>query len=356
MKKSTVKSERSIENLYIPDFCGVRMIFAVVIVAELLAFVIVLSAPTSWKDAWDRLSLISLFIQWVALSSAGILCRARPYLARLRTTWASAAAYGLILAMTVFFTEVAYAIGRHIMQDPSMTTQWHVEFFVKNFLISTIVGAVTLRYFYMQHLWKKNVEAEARARLQALQSRIQPHFLFNSMNTIASLTRRNPALAEEVTEDLAELFRVSLSNAAALSTFGQEVELARRYLNIEGLRLGERLRVDWRIEGIPPHAPLPSLTLQPLLENAIYHGIEPLPEGGEIVIEGTMEKGKLHLRITNPAPPPSATPARRERHGLALDNTRQRLGAHFGTAASLTTELRDGCFYATLVTPLRQED
>ena len=133
--------------------------------------------------------------------------------------------------------------------------------------------------FYIQHQWRKNIESEADARVQALQSRIRPHFLFNCMNTIASLTRKDPKLAEEATEDLADLFRVSLQEAKRMSTVAEEISLCKRYLRIESHRFGDRLKTVWETDNLPEHAQLPNLTLQPILENAIYHGIEPLTEG-----------------------------------------------------------------------------
>jgi hypothetical protein len=122
-----------------------------------------------------------------------------------------------------------------------MGTMWHLEFLAKNLAITAIVAAVALRYFYVQHQWRSRVQSEAKARIQALQSRIRPHFLFNSMNTIASLTRTSPELAEQVTEDLADLFRASLGDASVPVTLEREIEVCRQYLRIEEQRLGARV-------------------------------------------------------------------------------------------------------------------
>ncbi|MBK6350801.1 MAG: histidine kinase [Proteobacteria bacterium] len=179
-----------------------------------------------------------------------------------------------------------------------------------NVMIAAVVGAMTLRYFYVSQQWRRSVELEARARIHALQARIRPHFLFNSMNTIAALTRSNPVQAEEAIEDLSDLFRVSLSDARAQITLQEEIEIARTYQRIEQLRLGDRLQVRWDVGALPPRCMVPSLLLQPLLENAIGHGIEPLPQGGIVDIRGRLGEGAIMLEVTNPKPPGTPPPLR----------------------------------------------
>jgi two-component system sensor histidine kinase AlgZ len=216
--------------------------------------------------------------------------------------------------------------------------------------VSVIVGWLLLHYLQLQYRWRQQLEAENEARLQALQSRIRPHFLFNSMNTIASLTRSNPALAEEVVEDLADLFRVSLGDATRHSTLGRELELAREYLNIERHRLGQRLQVEWDLQALPLDAVLPPLMLQPLLENAIYHGIEPAAAGGVIHISGRYRRGRVNLGIRNTIPEPGQN-GHRQGNRLALENIRERLGGLFGRQANLTESRVEGQHQVRLVIP-----
>lgn len=170
--------------------------------------------------------------------------------------------------------------------------------------------------------------------MQALQSRIRPHFLFNSMNSIASLTRSDPARAEAALQDLADLFRVLLADARKLVPISAEREISRQYLEIEKLRLGDRLKVVWSVNNIPRNALVPALTLQPLLENAIYHGIEPRFGGGTVKIELWAESDILYFMISNPLPE-----VPKHAHGkgnkIAIDNIRQRLSTHFGPNASM---------------------
>ena len=152
---------------------------------------------------------------------------------------------------------------------------------LQNLAVCAIATGLALRYFYVTHQWQANVEAEAQSRVRALQARIRPHFLFNSMNTIASLTRSNPKVAEQAIADLSDLFRASLREHRERIPLAHEIEIARAYERVERLRLGERLQVDWQVDGLPMDAKVPALILQPLLENAVYHGIEPLDQGGD---------------------------------------------------------------------------
>ncbi|MEO5702414.1 MAG: histidine kinase, partial [Gammaproteobacteria bacterium] len=184
------------------------------------------------------------------------------------------------------------------------------------------------------------LESETNSRIQALQARIRPHFLFNCMNTIASLTRNQPQVAEATVQDLADLFRASLSDSQLRIPLRAELDLSRKYLQIEQLRLGERLTVIWEMDGVPQDALIPSLTVQPLVENAVYHGIEPLPEGGTIRISGRMDKNLILITIDNPILPNNARP-HTQSNGMALQNIQQRLEAYYGKHGRLNVDRTD---------------
>jgi two-component system sensor histidine kinase AlgZ len=221
---------------------------------------------------------------------------------------------------------------------------------LRSLIMSTVIAAVILRYLYVQHQWRQQVLAEARARIQALQARIRPHFLFNSMNTIAALTRSQPEAAEAAIEDLSDLFRASLGQADDRTTLGDELELARRYLHIETLRLGDRLSVTWDMDALPLDVKVVPLMLQPLLENAIYHGIEPLPGGGMIRVTGRLKDGMVEFEISNPVPADASCVPHRGSQ-IAQENIRQRLLLAFGDTARLETSLRDGVYRVSLRYP-----
>ena len=345
------------DSVFLPDFCAIRMVFAVVVIGELLAFILALTPTAGSGDPWGDVALISLFVQWVGLSSAGLICLCRRWWFRLGNLALGIISYGVVLVVTAAPSEAAYWLVQSRLVDVDVFASWqlrpgehwfvqprlvesgqsatqHLGFVLRNVAISAIVGAVALRYFYVQYQWKINVESEARARIQALQSRIRPHFLFNSMNTIASLTRSQPDLAEQVVEDLADLFRVSLGDARVPVPLGRELAVCRQYVRIEELRLGERLAAQWHVDGLPADALLPALCLQPLVENAIYHGIEPAPEGGLVRIMGERSAQSLEITVSNTLP---ADMAAKNRPGnkMAQENVRQRLIAFFGPQAKL---------------------
>ena len=323
------------DELFLPNFCGVRMVLALMVIAQLLAFVLALGQLGS-DNRWKDLSLISLFIQWTALSGGAVLCFSRPWLRKLPNIQAGLLSYFLLLAVTAVMSEAVYWIMQSTAMDVLLSRDWYYGFLLRNLAISAIVSALALRYFYVQHQWKRNIESETQARIQALQSRIRPHFLFNSLNSIASLTRSHPHQAEAAVMDLADLFRGSLREARLRVPLSEEIELCHKYLRIEKLRLGERLSLRWETGELPQDALLPALTLQPLLENAIYHGIEPLASGGEIVISGTLRQTTIHVSISNPLGVEAA--GRLTGNRMALDNVRQRLQAFYGERGELAVE------------------
>ena len=343
--------EKQCEHMYLPDLCGVRTVLTLVVVAELFVFVLALGTPAgSDVDRWTRLGLISLFVQWITLFSSSLLCLARRHLCRLRAPGVTLVAFAIILGTTALFSELTWWLYyRVVFHHPHA---WHYDFLARNLLVATIVSGLVLRYFYVQQQWRRNLRAESESRMQALQARIRPHFLFNSMNTIASLVRAAPDTAERTVEDLADLFRAALGDERKLIPVSEELALCRRYLDIEALRLGERLQVDWSLSPLPDSARIPPLCLQPLIENAIYHGIEPRTEGGRLVIHAEADDRQVVLTVRNPlAGDGGDKGARRQGNQLALANIRERLAVHFGEAAQLRMGEEDGCFVVTLVLP-----
>lgn len=335
---------------FLPDLCDARVLFVAVLVAELLAFLFALAASGRGADFWGDLAFASMFVQWVTLVSAGSLCLLRARLARLSTRAAALIAFGLALLVTALCSLAAVAAVHSGLVPMGPDTRWGGEFVLRNLAMAAIVMAVALRYFYVQHQWKQNVEAQARAQIQALQARIRPHFLFNSMNTIASLTRTRPEQAERAIEDLADVFRATLEQRDRV-TLAQELEIARRYLNIEALRLGARLKLSWQMaDDVPMQASLPALTLQPLVENAIYHGIEPRTEGGEVVIAARREGSELVLEVENPLP----EQRRRGSNGnrMAQENIRERLALAYAGRARMEIDHTQTRYTVRLRLPL----
>jgi two-component system sensor histidine kinase AlgZ len=331
------------DHFFLPDFCEAPAVLAIVLIATLLGFVLALARTPGGGEFWIDLARTSAFLLWTGLLCAAILCRARPRLARMGARPAIAWSLAIMVGTVAVLSEAAYQAGRwwsgYFGVLSGIFPQVHATFVLPNVLIATIVGSLALRYFYVSRQWRRSVELAARARLRALQARIRPHFLFNSMNTIAALTRSQPERAEEAIEDLADLFRASLSDARANIPLHEEIEIAQTYQRIEQLRLGDRLAVRWDVGSLPARALVPSLLLQPLLENAIGHGIEPLPAGGAVVVRGWQDGATLVLEVTNPVAAARAVDSPRKGNRMALDNIRQRLELAFPGHASV--EVRD---------------
>ena len=337
------------QTSFLPDFCGTRIVFVVIILAELLAIILSLAQSVGNSDSLYDLAVYSLFIQWVALSCVAVLCLARKWLDRL-----ASASYLLTLLVSLVITEIAWLLFGKDGLEEGLIQNGHPLFLLKCMGISAIAWALALRYFYIRHQWGRRIKSESIARFQALQSRIRPHFLFNCMNTIASLTRRQPDQAEQVIEDLSDLFRVTLSEVHGLSSLQDEVDLCQRYLRIEKQRLGDRLQIEWQLQDIPEQATMPALILQPLVENAIYHGIELLPNGGTIRITGELKDNYIEFTIENPVPESGS--ASQSGNRLAQENVRERLSTLYNQNNLLQVTLDQNHYLAVIRIPYPYED
>ena len=324
-----------------PELCSVPALSLLVLFAELLVLILLFAGGSL---SWMRLALMSLFVQWVALCSAALICALRPWLNRLPLAFGAGLAFLLVLLVT---GGMGVAADRVLAVTPAVN--WSQ--IGGQLVIASIITGLALRYFYVQQQLRARERAELQSRLQALQSRIRPHFLFNSMNIIASLIAVDPETAESVVEDLSELFRASLNEAGNQVPLADELALCRRYVRIEQLRLGERLRVDWQLE---PHQDLkiPLLSLQPLLENAIYHGIQPRPEGGVVTVLLERSDGEVELTVRNPLP--TESPSSSSGNRMALANIRSRMEVLYGNRAGLDAAARGDEFVTRLHYPIEQ--
>ncbi len=350
---------------FLPNLCTAQAVLLLVLAAELVAVLLTLNNTQLPRLNWDLLGLYSVQIQWISLASAMAICRLRPWLNRWPPFKAGLVSYGAVLAITLIFSLLGQAILQAFTTTvPSSKYEFELDFWqlLGNLIMAVILAGISLRYLYLQQQLQNQQQSELEARIQALQSRIRPHFLFNSMNSIASLIVSDPDTAERVVEDLAELFRASLAEPT-LIPLENEITLCRRYLEIEQLRLGKRLTVDWQIGQLNDDIKIPSLMLQPLVENAIFHGIEPLVKGGTISIKMSQAKNQLMISIANPylltkrSQPTNLTPTddqnRLGRHNrMALDNIRHRLQVHYGNAARLSSSEEHGMFTTYIFCPL----
>ena len=329
----------------LPRFCGAPTLFAVMVVAELVALVVVLAPRPEASGGLARLGVVSLYVQWLALLNVVVLCSLRTPLQRLAPLSGVGIAWLASIVVSALGSAVIarmdQALGLGLSVEPGQT----LRFVVANALIAALIAAALLRYLYVLEQWRGRVQAASRAEVQALQARIRPHFLFNSMNTIASLIRQRPAEAERAVEDLADLFRAALGGDDGHGTLEAELELIERYLHIERLRLGERLATRIEVgDDVPRAFALPRLLLQPLVENAVYHGIQPRADGGTVSVRVDRSGNGLAITIANPLPPDAAP----TRNGMALANVRARVHYHFGERAGLDVDADAGRFVVRL--------
>lgn len=333
----------------LPNFCDVNVLFMLILLVELMA--LVLSSTPSSVEFWDQLAFLSMLMLWIGLLNAAVLCPTRHWLNAMPAK--SAALFSFVLMMLVSFIVCLAVIKLNdwmLLDD--LTSPLGEYFLIRIMLISAVFYAVALRYFYVQQQWKIHIQAHSKAEIQALRARIRPHFLFNSMNTIASLIAFSPEKAEKAIEDLSDLFRASLREKNT-NTLADELELTESYLDIEILRLGERLNIEWDIDQNILDTEVPALCIQPLAENAIYHGIEPLVDGGTISISARQENDKLELCVSNPLG--SGAMSNHEGNHMAQENIRQRLQLVYGSNAAFIIKQGQDTYSVILQIPLESQ-
>ncbi len=338
---------------WLPDFCRRTRIMAMLGMAEMVVVVVALWPGEASKLPFAQFLSASAFALWIAIAVSVMLCMSRQALSRLTPVLGVTASLGLSAAISVAAAGIVYALFTALGKPPVEVSFW--RFVSASAAIAVLITASAMRYFYVSDRWALQLNANARAEADALQARIRPHFLFNSMNLIASLVRTDPVVAERAVLDLSDLFRAALGVSEGESTLAQEVELARRYLAIESLRLGERLQVRWRMkEPLPWEQRLPHLVLQPLVENAVLHGISRLPEGGLLEIDLSVDADTLSVTVTNPALPPDSPVLRLQQgSGHAQRNIAYRLQYAFNSRARLTSEWKEGVYTCVMAVPIQ---
>lgn len=332
---------------YLPDFRAPGTVLVVLLVAELVAIALTL---TSYEPGafLTELSKMSMYVLWLTLLGTGLLSLISPWVENQGGAAAFVVCFVVLEIMCLIVAELTWQItlrfGGAVIIDDS-----HGRFLLRTVAASSIIIALSMRYLYVSSEWRRSIVLEAEARISALQALIRPHFLFNSMNTIASLTRSDPKQAEEAVEDLADLLRANLGSQKNRTPLKQELEVAAIYQRMEKLRLGDRLKVRWDVADLPMRALIPSLTIQPLLENAIYHGIELLPDGGEVYVSGRVAGDAIEIKMSNPI----ARDEKRSTGGnkMALQNIRQRFELAYGSKASVEVQETDDSYSVCIVFP-----
>jgi two-component system sensor histidine kinase AlgZ len=328
----------------LPNFRSLGITLRVLLLVNSMALLIVIAQSESWREVVQRMIEVSALLQPVLLSSMLLLFALNPLLARLSYRQGVAAVI-LLVAMIML---AIYRMGGELYAPAMESGDFRLW---RNILMSTTVTALLLAYFRLRT--QALSPALPEARLQALQARIRPHFLFNTINAVLGIVRTEPKRAETALEDMSDLFRMAMSHNGDLVPVRQEMTLARQYLALEQLRLGERLKVNWHTENLPDDALMPPLMLQPLLENAVYHGIEPLARGGVIDIRLYRHGNEMHLEMYNPR---QEQGSRHAGHKMALDNIRERLVLQFDMEARYTVEAGKDFYRVHIMLPYVREE
>ncbi len=327
-------------NPPVPDFRSAGTLSRIVLAANLPVLIVGLARAVDWAGVPAlAVDLAGLAEPPLAVTLAALYLL-QPWLRRVGWIGMSAAVLALSAAAA---TGLAFALDA---QQRALLLPGGI---VRALAWSLLTAVLVLQYLYLRS--KALGPALAEARLDALSARIRPHFFFNSLNAVLGILRTDARRAETALEELSELFRAVMRDSRELTTLGAELALCRQYLDLERLRLGERLRVDWRLDGCPEDAAVPPLMLQPLLENAVYHGIEPSTGPAGISIAIFRQGEAVHIELTNPS---QDTTGHRGGNRMALDNIRERLALFFDFEAALTTETGGGLYRVSIRIPYRR--
>ncbi len=319
------------------DLCRPALALRLLLGVQMAVALAGLPLAQGWIDAATRAAVLAFGALAASLLWVSAVCGLRTTLARSTPVWREGAlALGGALAAFVGWLLVAW---------PGLVP-WHLPGALGAVLAGAAMAALAWRWLALRAAAAQPVEASAR--LAELQSRIRPHFLFNALNTALALVQVSPRQAEAVLEDLAQLFRVALAESGSAVTLDDEIDLAQRYLAIEQLRFGDRMQVVWDLDPAAAGAHMPPLVLQPLVENAVRHGIEPASRGGQVVISTRASRGMAVVMVTNTLPDEPG----RTGNGIALANVAERLRLLHDVAATLRTGVEHGLYNARIEVPL----
>ena len=322
----------------LPDFRNLAVMARVLVAVNALALAGALYTTTSVRAALEHFVYVAAFLEPLLLIQLVALFAASGVLARL-PYWGGCL---IVMAIAALLAGAYHGVVRAfvVQSVPSLGRTLALAILVTGFLLS---------YFYLHT--KAFSPALAEARLQALQARIRPHFLFNSLNAVLALIRRDPKRAERALEDLADLFRTLMADARQFVRLADEISLLERYAEIEQLRLGDRLRISWELDAAPSDALLPPMVLQPLLENAVYHGVEPGTGAGDVVVRIERRGDRVYALIENPY---LEAGGQRAGNRMALENIRERLALFFDAEARLETGIANGRYRVDIEIPYRR--
>ncbi len=366
MNKARSIKQKSRHNA-LPNFRSLSVTLRILLISNGMALLLAITQSAHWGEIPQRMMLISTLLTPILLSSLLVLWSVQPWLDQLPYRRGALAVAGIVLVLTLLVQQAGNLLYEQNNYDNLLGT-------FRYGLFSIIVCGILLHYFWLRSQVLSRAIHEAR--LQALRARIRPHFLFNTINTVLSILRAQPKQAETALENMADLFRVAMTDMKDLVPIHREIELCKQYADIEQMRMGNRLEINWQVSDLPVDVLIPPLLLQPLLENAVYHGIEPLHAGGTIHVQLSSSGGSLRIQVENPCPSPSereriadstgawaVTQIHEQDSGkkphdgnkMALKNIRERLALLYDAEAHYKVESGDDYYRVEIVMPYLKE-
>lgn len=328
----------------LPDFRNLGATLRIVLLVNIAALISALAQAASIQDILSRFIDSSSLLQPVLLTSLLLLYVLNDWLSKFVYWRGFVIAILLVVSVTLTISSLGADLYLSLNLSPSF-------FMLRNILLSSSIAALVLFYFKMRAMSLSTALHDAR--LQALQARIRPHFLFNSINAVLSIVRADPKRAETALEDMADLFRMAMAENREMVALNREIALSRQYLDLEKLRLGDRLQTNWQVDEGLNEALIPPLILQPLLENAVYHGVEPLSEGGVVEVKLQHIGRDLHLDVRNPCRGQCNT---HNGNKMALENIRERLALKFDVEANYKVESGSNYYHVHIKLPFIKGD
>ena len=340
------EKQAQIDNYFIPDLCRGQGLLGLLVIAGL--FAVLMTLMRTGISAFDFLLLAKVALQvfWIALLSAVFLCQARRFLNHLPLREIALINFSLILLAAAICAAVAQLSSSYLLDGI-----WQIDYLwiINTVVIAAIPAGAILRLFYFQHQLRQQQGASQQARIEALQSKIRPHFLFNSMNSLASLISTDPDKAEQTLENLCDLFRYALHDGTEGVSLQLEVDACKKYLQIEKLRLAERLQYDWDIDVDMENISVPALLLQPLIENAVFHGIQPARKGGYLKIRIYRDGEWVCIDLVNSLETNGEQRFQKPAgHNMAINNLRHRLDAFYNQQAELQETVKQNHYHTRM--------
>ncbi|MDD2720763.1 MAG: histidine kinase [Gallionella sp.] len=329
----------------LPNFRNLGVTLRILLLTNGMGFLASVMQARSWPNVLVQMLQISTLMTPIVLGILLVLWLVQASLFRI-AYWRGVAAVNAIAGAVALLT---YYLGGEFYQ-PVIESDYYFDV-LRCVLLSVAMCSLMLMYFRLR--MRILSHALEDAYLQVLRARIRPHFLFNTINAVLGIVRAEPKKAETALEDMADLFRMAMSEAKDLVPVHQEVALSKQYIALEKLRMGERLCVEWQVQDIPDDALMPVLLLQPLLENAVYHGIETLVEGGVIHVKLRREGAELRIEVENPCPVASGD--HHVGNKIALKNIRERLALLFDAEARYQVSSGKGYYRVEIIMPYVRE-